>query len=203
MTKTLNTRDALLKIRQFVTDDSTRAQKINELGSQIAKAISERTEAAAGVLGLLEGYVAHQSAVHGFDNDLEKLESGFDEANLKRVAVKTSKVKTIKKVTKKRSTVKTQARASSGAQFTSSSGDEFENLSPKELNFVELLCERGPRFTSTKMLVSKGIIPAKPHATAKVNQLRKKGVPIESARQARVNDQDVSSSARGYRLISS
>ena len=74
-------------------------------------------------------------------------------------------------------------------------------LAPKEQDFVDLLTEQWPTFVTTKSLVREGIIPKVHHATSKVNQLRKKGIPVESARQARVKDETISAKAQGYRLI--
>jgi len=206
MKKSLSTRDALLKIRQFVIDDGDRAIQIKNLGDRLTTAISARANAATEALGVLESYVAHQSEVHGFNSDLENLvavtakQSKPDKAVVKKVKKKAKK-KAKKKVTKKQSTAKTR-RAPGGETFTTSGDVRIENLSPKEVQFVALLDSRDRKFTTPAMLVNKGVIPAKPHATAKVNQLRKKGVPIESARQARANDDEVSRKARGYRLIS-
>ena len=201
--KNLSTRDVLLKVRQFVAEDGARAELIAELSDQLSQSISDRANSASEALVVLENFLAHQSEVHGFSNELENLvvaTAKQSRPGRKKATKKTSK-KTKKKVTKKRSTSK-RRKSADGVTFTTSADVRIENLSPRELQFVTLLDSRDRKFTTTKMLVSKGVIPRKDHATAKVNQLRKKGAPIESARQARDNDDEVSKKARGYRLIS-
>jgi len=207
MKKSLSTRNVLLNVRQFVADDSERGQRIQELNDQLSAAIATRANAATEALNILKDYLSHQSEVHGFNADLVAPAVGFNPVALaqlgatKKVTKKTKKKKkkVTKKVTKKRST-RRSGRA--GKTFTTSDDVKIRNLSPKELQLVELLDDRDRKFTTTKMLVGKGIIPKENHATAKVNALRKKGAPIESARQARANDDRVSKKARGYRLIS-
>ena len=199
MKKNLSTRDVLLNVRQFVADDGERGQRIQELNDQLSNAIATRANAASDALNILKDYLSHQSEVHGFNNDLENLvvaTAKQSKPGPKKVTKKAKKA--TKKVTKKRST----RRGRSGKTFTTSDEVRIKNLSPKELQLVELLNDRDRKFTTTKMLVGKGIIPKENHATAKVNALRKKGAPIESARQARANDDSVSKKARGYRLIS-
>ncbi len=200
MKKNLSTRDVLLKVRQFVAEDGARAEMIAELSDQLSQSISDRANSASEALTVLENFLAHQSEVHGFSNELENLvvaTAKQSKPGRKKAKKKASK-KTKKRVSKKQS--KRRKRAT-GVAYTTSADVRIENLSPKELQFVTLLDSRDRKFTSTKMLVNKGVIPKPTHATAKVNQLRKKGVPIESARQARDNDDEVSKKARGYRLI--
>jgi biotin operon repressor len=193
--KNLSTRDALLVLRKVIAADAEKAEKINELTSQLNKAVSSRAAAVEAALGTLEGYVALHSQMHGFNNDLEELA-----ATASRPAkAKTSAKKKKKKKKKTRSPVgESLPQRSTGWPGRLASSIE---LPEKSQLFVDILTQRWPVFTSPQWLARQGAISTAAQVTAKVNALRKKGVPIESARQARGTDPSVSKKARGYRLV--
>ena len=74
-------------------------------------------------------------------------------------------------------------------------------MSPLELKVLNTLTSRWPQFSSTKFLARKKTVAHHSHVPATINRMRKKGVPIESAKQARVNDKSVPLDVSGYRLI--
>lgn len=214
MAEELSTRDALLKLRRVVSDDSDRSEKIKDLSKQLDEAVTERAAAVEAALATLEGYVELHSRLHGFSNQLDALivES--------KASGKVQSVRKKKKATKKikpkiKPKIKSKIKSKEPGSLTGrtlpprkdrATGykgklDETIILSEREQQFVGVLTERWPLFTTPEFMVRKGIIPKSNHITAKVNQIRKKGVPIESSRQAKRRGEHVTDKSRGYRLI--
>ena len=203
--KALNTRDALLALRTVVAEDAEKAEETLILLARLNSAIDARAEAVASALTTLEGYIGLHTQMHGFDPELEGLAVSTSASSVSDVGVPTKKA-TKKRRSAKKKTTKKQSMSAVAARPAKAKGypsqlDQSIKLSEVEQEFVDVLLARWPRFTTPKFLMRAGILPAANHVTAKVNQLRKKGVPIESARQARQADGRVSPKARGYRLI--
>ena len=202
---TLSTRDALLQLRTIVSADAEKAEKIETLVRELNATVSERSEALEAALGTLEGYVTLHSEMHGFNADLEELAASATRQT--RVAKKAQKgvAASATRQAKAAKAAKKQKRVQNGGpqKATGYPGELAESisLSTREQEFVDLLSARWPTFVTPQTLVRKGIIPKPNHVTAKVNQLRKKGVPIESAKQARASNPELSTKTRGYRLI--
>jgi biotin operon repressor len=194
MSKNLSTRDALLELRKVVESDAERVARINKLADELDREIAERSKSVAAALSTLEGYVALHTKLHGFSPELESLAAASPSnpvSNLK---------KSKKKFTRKKKVKKQSSRtAVATGVWPGSLGDI--DLSEKEQLFVDILTEAWPGFTSPQELTRRGAIPKANHVTAKVNQLRKKGVPIESAKQARAADPEITTDSKGYRLI--
>ena len=214
MSKTLNTRDALLALREVVNTDTAKAERIEGLLGLLNEAVQERVRTVDAALSQLENYVEVQAKLHGFSIDVDRIlvASTSDDpaekmANTRRVAKKKASKKKTKRRTKrkKKSTkkvAKKQSRGSTGT-VTSYPGtiDSTIFFSAVEKRFVDLLRAQWPEFVTVEQLSELGILKQNNHVTAKVNQLRKKGVPIESARAARKRDDSVSPDATGYRLV--
>lgn len=194
---TLTTRDALLAIRQFHQEDEESAAIIADLQNQLSDALDVRAQRLHDVYSMLEAYVDYQSTAHGFNSTLEDLVA---KTTKKSEPVKrTAKKRTKKKVSKKRKTTKKVARRRpSGWQGEL---DETITLSNREAQVVRLFRKQWPKFVTPDDLVAKGIVPDRTHASPKITQLRKKGVPIESAKQARRKDDTIDGDVTGYRLI--
>ena len=201
MTKEISTRDALLQLRRVVAEDAKRSVKLKKLDEERAALQAEKSAALTAGLATLEGYVALHSRLHGFSGALEDLvvetEEGKQPVRKRAVTGRVTEGTRTEVAPPEREFPTRRIRATGYP----STLDETISLSGKEQDFVNTLMERWPLFTTPKFMVRKGVIPAPHHVTAKVNQLRKKGVPIESARQARQADGRVSPKARGYRLI--
>ena len=212
---TLSTRDALLQLRTIVSADAEKAEKIETLVRELNATVSARSEALEAALGTLEGYVTLHSEMHGFNADLEELAASATRQTRvakkaqKGVAASATRQTKATKATKAAKAAKKQKQVQSGGRnggpqkATGYPGELAESisLSTREQEFVDLLSARWPTFVTPQTLVRKGIIPKPNHVTAKVNQLRKKGVPIESAKQARASNPELSTKTRGYRLI--
>jgi len=209
MKKTLSTRDALLQLRTIVSADAEKAEKIETLVRELNATVSARSEALEAALGTLEGYVTLHSEMHGFNADLEELAASATRQTRvakkaqKGVAASATRQAKAAKAAKKQKQVQSGGRNGGPQKATGYPGELAESisLSTREQEFVDLLSARWPTFVTPQTLVRKGIIPKPNHVTAKVNQLRKKGVPIESAKQARASDPELSTKTRGYRLI--
>ena len=199
MAKEINTRDALLQLRRVVVEDAERSAKLKALDEERDALQAEKTAALQAALDSLEGYVELQSRLHGFSGALENLvveTGGKTQSVRKKKEKKKEKVEVV--ATTGRSAPTRRLRAT-GYPLTL---DETIVLSPKEQDFIDILAARWPLFTTPQHLVRKGVIPKPNHVTAKVNQLRKKGVPIESARQAKQDGaENLGNKPRGYRLI--
>lgn len=200
MSKDLSIRGALLELRQFVADDAGRKARMAELSAELNKAVDDRVAAAKRV-------VDTWTKLTGFDGQLDALLVAGGSAKQskprkkgKRKATKQSKKKD--RVETKQSTVKTRRGGRPSAQGFPGELDVTISLSPVEQKLSDLLVERWPLFTSPTMLVYKNILTAPNQAGATINRLRQKGLPIESAKQARKNDSEISSKQVGYRLIS-
>ena len=165
--------------------------------------MTERAAAVEAALATLEGYVELHSRLHGFSNQLDALVVESEGSTKKRSVRKKKGVTKTKTKVKRAVSLTGRTPPVRKARATGYKGrlDETIELSEKEQQFIDVLIERWPLFTTSQFLVRKGILPAPNHVTAKVNQIRKKGVPIESARQAKQQGEHVSEKARGYRLI--
>jgi hypothetical protein len=208
MSKDLSIRDALLELRQFVAGDAERKNRIADLTSQLNEAVNDRVAAA-------ESVVETWTKLTGFNGD-------FDSALVGSGSVKTTKKKTTKKkVTKKKRRKKRVTKKASTAVARKKTRrkkrrtvrqkgkplgwpgqmDLNTQLAPAEQKLVDLLVERWPLFTPATMLVNRGLMGKTNQAGASINRLRNKGVPVESAKQARANDPDVQQGVTGYRLF--
>jgi len=172
--KEISTRDALLELRRFQAEDAENAENVTAATRRLDEALETRARRIGDALLTLEGYVEFQTRIHGFSGTLDSL----------LVETEKGKQPVREKKKKKRAAKKTI------------------KLSPREQEFVDLLDENYPLFTSPAEMFEHGIVPAPSHTTAKVCQLRRKGVPIESATQARLRDADDAFEGDvGYRLI--
>ncbi len=217
MNKYMSTRDTLLALRQFVSEDEESAAVIAELTAQLSDAAAARAARMLDVLCTLEDYIDQQSEIHGFSADLERLvvvsrDKQVDKQADQFAVAKPKEAVAAKKSTKKPPAKKPPAKKQKVAQRTNASGPAkakgypgsftpTRDLSEKEQQFVDILIQRWPMFTTPKLLVRMGALPAADHVSTKVNSLRNKGVPIQSARQARLADESVGDKAIGYRLI--
>ena len=192
----ITTRDALLALRQYLKEDEESKAIIADLAGRLSDALSARSSRIEDMFSTMEAYVEAQSAAHGFDQSKPPVVKAAKKTAKKRSPSKKKKKKkrTKKRASKKRST--TAARPGWQGKI-----DKDTELSEKEQELINLLRDRWPLFTSTDLLVEREIVPHKTHVSPKITQLRRKGVPIESARQARTNDPLVSMSESGYRLI--
>jgi len=194
MSETLFARSTLLGLRRIADDYAQKTRAVKAAIAAVEGAFGssdEESEPPSRGSSIVEELIS--SALVGAPKRKKKVTK-------KRV---TKKKAAKKKVTKKQSVVVERSLPTRRLQASGWTGKLHESieLSPKEQDFVDALVERSPVFTTPQFLVRKGILPAPNHVTAKVCQLRKKGVPIESARQARETDKDVSPLDRGYRLI--
>lgn len=76
-----------------------------------------------------------------------------------------------------------------------------EPLGENEENFFKLLRKNYPNFTKPENFVEKGWVANDKVASPTITRLRKKGVPIESAKQARGRGEDVADNESGWRFI--
>lgn len=212
--------NSLLELKRCLTEASAQEEKIRQLSGDLEVANERRARAVDAAQELLEGFVSTQ---HELFTNLGEL---MAQAGV-RVAGKTAppapsstpkkakakkKKKTVRKPPKKAKKQKVVNRSTETGRVMPvrtkkalgypSKLDESIKLSAHAAAFVEVLRQRWPLFTTPDYFVRKGMLPATNHITAKVNGLRKKGIPIESARQARESDPSIASTERGYRLIS-
>lgn len=218
----LNTIETLLEIRKRLAEVAEHDEEILELRLKLAKAMEARSSAADAVRETLEGFVEYQSRVHGFTNTLDELleqtkvrpkkaETSEDEPAEKKPRARKKK-KAKKKARAKRKTTTTAVRRSSETgrvmpkRRQSATGypgliDTSIHLSDNDREFLDVLVERYPLFTTPQFFIRKGISSARNVVTAKVSHLRKRGLKIESARDARKVDPSVTEKDKGYRLI--
>jgi hypothetical protein len=75
------------------------------------------------------------------------------------------------------------------------------DLSDIETNVLNVLRARYPKFTTAGQLAKEGALTDASYAGPTITRLRKKNVPIESAKQARENDPNIRLNTSGWRLI--
>jgi hypothetical protein len=201
MSETLFARSTLLGLRRIAEEYS---QKVRAVEAAIAAVEGAFSSSAEEVEETAEAVESPPLPVAFRKDAVQEMINSALAGAPKRRKKTTKKKKKRKKATKKQSVVAERPLPTRQLKATGWTGKLHESisLSPKEQDFVDALVERSPVFTTPQFLVRKGIVPAPNHVTAKVSQLRKKGVPIESARQARETDENVPELARGYRLIS-
>lgn len=178
MSGNVSIRDALLEIRQFVVEDAEKRAKIQELCESLEEAISDRVASAQRV-------VDTWTRLTGFNGDLDGL------------VVETKKEAKPVKQSTKRSTAATSKKTGFRGEVSPET-----SLSPLEENVLALLQKRWPQFVTPVTLERQKIVGHRSHAAATINRMRQKGVPIESAKQARDGGADISFKTTGYRLIS-
>ncbi|MGD9727498.1 MAG: hypothetical protein AB7L09_03135 [Nitrospira sp.] len=191
---TTNTLEMIRALQRFSRDDDQSAATIRNLMDQLSDAMEARASGIQDALLTLERYASHQAEVHGFDPSPDVRAVATTE-RAKKKAKRTTK----KKVTKKRSVAvnPTPAPVACWPGIL----DETILLSAREERALELLKGCWPRFTEHHVFASAGIVGDIEHVSALIHHLRKKGVPIESAVQARRNDKSIAKSETGYRLV--
>jgi hypothetical protein len=203
----ISTRDALLALRKLHAEDAENRARIVDLTTQLNDALDVRAARLEDALATLEDYVAYQSEAHGFNPILEDLVA---KTKATKKTAKTAKKKAKKKVTKKKAKKKKKKVTKKASRTTvrqpratgwQGSLDETISFSEREQRAIDLFVQQWPRFVSPTALVAKGIISVRNHASPLATQLRRKGVPIESAAQARSDDTSISDKLSGYRLI--
>ena len=191
MSKDLSIRDALLELRQFVAGEPKRKARIAELSCELDKAVGDRLAAA-------ERVVVTWTRLIGFDDALDGLLVETSAENSEEFEVAPTKGSTKKSVVKKKKASK------SGVVVNGNYPNTIEpavKLSPLEENVLEILGKKWPGFVTAKTLARKRVLGHHTHAAATISRMRKKGVPIESAKQARGSGADVTLKTTGYRLI--
>jgi hypothetical protein len=194
MTMALSIRDALLEIRRFVAEDQERGAKQQELLVQLNEVVNERAHAANEVLVSLHSLVNGVSLVLGFNPELDRL---VVETETKKPASKAPAKK------QKASPAAPAAPTAVAGGATSVEGlvDETIEFSDNERKVIDLLKSRWPKFTTPNQMVRGECLDSKALASPTITRLRKKNVPIESAKQARENDPTIRSDTTGWRLI--
>lgn len=201
MSNELNTQESLEELRRQLTEAAEQETLIKDLNQQVDAATEKRAAAMAAAHEILEGFVEVQDKI--FTNLSELMGSMHVHPEKPKASSKkkSGKKASPKKAKRKAATKRTPPTRSKKALGYPDVLDSTISLSPRESEIVDIMKSRWPLFTTPEYFVRKGLIPQKNHITAKVNQIRKKGVPIESARQARESDTTVTTKDRGYRLI--
>jgi hypothetical protein len=198
MADELSIRNALIELRNFLEEEPERKDRIEALSRELGELIADRRQKADSLIAMwirLFGF-EHDEA-KAFVDGVEPAKAPVDPPKKERRSSKKKRKKRKKRNSVKKSTVAIPARAKGYPNEI----DETIPLAELESRFVDLLKQRWPLFTTTHMMVKVGVIKSRDQATCKVNRIRKKGVPIESARQARESGASVSSKITGYRLI--
>lgn len=186
MTTAMSIRDALLEVRRFVSEDQERATRVQTLLTELNEAVNERVSATNKVVENLSVLVNGVSAVLGFSADLDS------------VLVETEKKPQRPTKKQKTSPVVQLANAETVPVSVIDPKTEFSDI---EKRVLEVLKARHPKFTNPKQLVKEGALDATGVASPTITRLRKKNVPIESAKQARENDPNIRQNTTGWRLI--
>lgn len=200
----LSIRDALLEVRQFVAEDRERAARIQELLTELTEAVNGRVEAANEVAQALQSLANGVSAVIGFNVDLSGEQLGSAPTNrAKKLAPAPTKKQKRSPLAVAVALGPEAAEASvpkplSPVDLAANTQSELSDIERKTL---ELLKSRWPKFTTPQQFQRAGCVDDKSLAGPTITRLRKKGLPIESAKQARENDPNIRSDVSGWRLI--
>ena len=160
-----------------------------------------------GLKNIEDDIIKVQNRFAQFDNLKETLKSNnititSDNGTKKKPATKKKLATKKKPATKKVNTIK--SKLNGGPLKDLGYPDDFcesIKLSEKQQKILDVLLKHWPLFMTPKTMARKGIIAAPDHSSGRVNELRKKGIPIESATQARKIDSSISTKSRGYRLV--
>lgn len=201
-------RDALQELRQLITVNKGAADdqlKYAEEGLARAKASSAAADAAAEVLDLitaqlgfsvsLEKVAASSAKGREPEPEPEEPEPGEEEPTPKKKKAAKAKVKAKKKAAPAAPEVVSET---ADPRFRFKLSDE---LNETDKNFFQLLQKNWPDFTSAGVFVDKGWIKNESVASPVITRMRAKGVPIESAKQARERGEDIEMTTSGWRLI--
>lgn len=184
MTRVLSIRDALVEARRFINEDKARAVRIQELMDELEAALDQRANAVDGVVETLHEAIGGIGALIGVEID-----TGDDDDREPVAAVRPTKK---------------QKASPAVAEVSEVAGpviDENIELSELELAVVEQFKIRWPKFTTGSQLARCGAIESPDHASPTITRLRRKNIPIESAKQARENDPTIRPDVSGWRLI--
>lgn len=191
MSVTMSVKDSLVRMRQIISDERDRSERIHALFCELTDLISGQVSASTELEVAIDSLIA----ALGFE-EFHSSQSGhlpYDETCLLYDGTQNDE-----------SQPTTKKQKSSPAKTSSVEATDVivnVDLSTLENKMLEVLRSRYPLFTTADQFRKYGVVKKSDSAGPTITRLRRKGVAIESAQQARENDHLLSEDIHGWRLI--